>query len=231
MALVCPQTPRPRSALGFSALLAVVAALSGCTFETTSMTVQLDWGSSQSTCYAAGVASMSYTLYDSVGAVSSRNNVPCGDLSFSSLTIDNYDIDVYGYNSSGAEVYAATCTGMYFDGNDITHRCTVPASGDPLRVQLNWDLARGPDFVLGTCAQAGVDDYDVLLSDASGNVISSSVNNPCVGSSTLVLDFGTQPPGTYTLEIDGYEGNVAYWFGSCSVTPSAFGQRSCDVYQ
>jgi hypothetical protein len=205
------------------------ALLPGCTFDT--MTVELGWGSSVATCFDGGVTRMAYTLYDSVGVVRSDTNAPCGDLSFSSLAIDNYELDVYGYDRNGAEVYAATCTGMYYDGNDITHRCTVPPSGDPLLVQVNWDLSEFSNFRSGTCAEAGVYDYDVLLSDSVGNVISSTVETRCVGNSTLVLDFGVQPPGNYSLEVKGYaDDGFAYWLGTCSVSPSAFGQSVCNAF-
>ncbi|MCA9534533.1 MAG: hypothetical protein KC593_12670 [Myxococcales bacterium] len=219
---------RPRRALGLSLLLACAALLPGCTVE--SMTVELGWGSALSTCFDAGVTRMDYTLYDSVGIVRSGTNVTCGDLIFSSIAIDNYELDVRGYDRFGSETYAATCTGMYFDGVDITHRCTVPPTGDPLLVEVRWDLSQTASFVAGTCAEAGVFDYDVLLRNSVGTVVSSSVETACVGSGVLVLDFGVQPPGSYSLEVTGYaDDGFAYWFGNCGVSPSAFGQSRCDA--
>lgn len=220
--------PRSRRLGGLASVLACAALLPGCTIE--SMTVQLGWGSSLSTCFDAGVTRMDYTLYDSAGVVRRGTNVSCGDLVFSSIAIDNYELDVTGYDITGSPVYAATCTGMFFDGNDITHRCTVPPSGDPLFVAVDWDLSQSPSFVPGTCSEAGVFDYDVLLRNAAGSVISSSVENRCLNGE-LVLDFGIQPPGTYSFEITGYaDDGIAYWFGNCSVTPSAFGESVCNAF-
>jgi hypothetical protein len=210
-----------------SLLLGIAALVPGCTFET--MTVELGWGTSLTTCFEAGVTSMDYTLVDSSGVVRSETNLPCGDLQFSSLAIDNYELDIYGFDRFGNETYAATCTGIFFDGEEITHRCTVPPSGDPLLVEVRWDLSELPDdFLAGTCAQAGVRDYDVTLYDGA-TVVSSSVEVLCTNG-TLVLDFGAQPAGNYSLEVTGYadDGN-AYWFGDCLVSPSAFGQSRCDA--
>ncbi|MEZ4324567.1 MAG: hypothetical protein R3B40_05060 [Polyangiales bacterium] len=220
---------RPKRVLALCLLLASAALLPGCTFDT--MTVELGWGSSLTTCFEAGVTRMSYTLYDSTGAVRSGNRVSCGDLAFSSLAIDDYQMDIYGYDSSGSEIYAATCTGMYFDGNDITHRCTVPPSGDPLLVEVRWDVSQTATFIPGTCSEAGVFDYDVLLRDSFGTVVSSSVETRCTDTGTLVLDFGIQPPGTYALEITGYaDDGFDYWYGDCDVSPRAVGQSRCDAY-
>lgn len=209
-----------------SLLLGLAALVPGCTFET--MTVELGWGTPVATCFEAGVTSMDYTLFDSSGVVRSETNLPCGDLQFSSLAIDNYELDIYGFDRFGNETYAATCTGIFFDGDEITHRCTVPPSGEPLLVEVRWDLSQTASFVPGTCSEAGVYDYDVLLRDSFG-VVSSSTEVRCTNG-TLVLDFGAQPAGNYTLEVTGFaDDGMAYWFGDCLVSPSAFGQSRCDA--
>lgn len=216
------------SRLAFPSLLVALAALvPGCTFET--MTVQLSWGTANTTCFEAGVTSMDYSLVDSSGVIRTGTNVGCGDLQFSSLAIDNYELDIWGYDALGNEIYAATCTGMFFNGEDITHLCTVPPSGDPLQVAVQWDLSETASFVPGTCSEAGVFDYDVVLRDGA-TVVSSSVEVRCTNGN-LVLDFGSRPSGNYSLEITGYadDGN-AYWFGDCTVSPRPSGQSVCNAF-
>lgn len=210
-----------------SLLVAFAALLPGCTVET--MTVQLGWGTANTTCFEAGVTSMDYVLVDSNGAtVQTGSNLNCGDLQFSSLLIDDYELDIYGFNAAGNETYAATCTGVFFEGQSVTHLCTVPPSGDPLLVAVQWDLSETTSFVPGTCTEAGVFDYDVLLRDGA-TVVSSSVEVRCTNGN-LVLDFGSQPSGSYSLEVTGYadDGN-AYWFGNCTVSPSPSGQSVCNA--
>ena len=213
-----------RTSLGL--LLGLVLLVPGCSFA--EMTVELAWGSSFQTCASAGVVSIDYDLYDSTGLVTRGRNVSCGDLVFSSIAQDNYSLEVYGYDRNGNETYAATCAGIYFEGSDITHRCTVPASGDPLQVSVTWDLDQTSGFVGGSCAAAGVVDYDYLLRDASG-VVASEVEVLCSGSGNLQLDFGIVPTGNYVLEMTGYaDDGIAYWFGDCSVFPGASVAR-CNV--
>jgi len=211
----------------FASLLVGLAALvPGCTFET--MTIELGWGTPRTTCFEAGVTSMDYTLVDSVGVVQTGTNVGCGDLQFSSLANDTYELDIFGYDRFGNEAYAATCTGIFFNGRDIVHSCTVPPSGDPLLVEVRWDLSQTASFLPGTCSEAGVFDYDIALYDGVTEV-SSSIEVRCTNG-TLVLDFGAQPAGNYTLEVTGYaDDGLAYWFGDCLVSPSAFGQSLCDA--
>ena len=200
-------------------LIGLVAFVPGCTSG--SMTVQLDWGTSSTTCSQAGVTRMDYTLYDSFGVVSSGTNVSCGDLSFGGLAVDDYELDVYGYDGFGNELYAATCTGLFYDGVSITHRCTVPASGDPLVVDIDWDLSQTSSFVAGTCSEAGVADYDYELFDSVGNLVASDYEVACTAGA-LTIDFGTLPFGNYELEVTGFADDaVAYWYADCAVSPSA----------
>jgi hypothetical protein len=210
-----------------SLLLGLAALVPGCTFET--MTIELGWGTPLTTCFEAGVTSMDYTLVDSTGVVRSETNLPCGDLQFSSLAIDNYELDIYGFDRFGNETYAATCTGIFFNGDDITHRCTVPPSGDPLLVEVRWDLSQLPNDFLPRHMRPGGGPrlrrhplrwIDGHLFDRRG-----ALHQRHPGAGLRCPAGGQLHPRGHRLR----RRRNAYWFGDCLVSPSAFGQSRCDA--
>ena len=211
--------------------LAAMMLVQGCVV-TDELFIELSFGTATTGCLGGGVSSIDYDLFDVRGnLIESRTNVACRDLSFGNLLSDTYELDVYGYDNTGFEVYAGTCVDLFYNGiDDATYRCTIPFSGDPLRVDVDWDLDQTSGFVGGNCASAGVVDYDYTLTDGSGNVLFNETQIACTGTGALTIDLGIQPTGTYGLEITGYDTNANdFWYAFCSVSPLASGNSFCQV--
>lgn len=80
--------------------------------------------------------------------------------------------------------------------------------GPILSVELYWDEEPDNGFVGGTCETAGVDTMEWHLLDANGEDVETNIStardstHPCYNA----IDILGLDPGTYRLEIYGYEG-------------------------
>jgi hypothetical protein len=79
--------------------------------------------------------------------------------------------------------------------------------GPILSVELYWDEEPNNDFVGGTCETAGVDEMEWRLLDENGGEVETNIStsrdstHPCYNA----IDILGLEPGTYRLEILGYE--------------------------
>ena len=91
----------------------------------------------------------------------------------------------------------------------LTTSCLTVADdeGPILSVELYWDEEPGSGFEGGTCETAGVDAMEWSLLDEQGDEVQTNVGggrdafHDCYNA----IDILSLPPGTYRLEISGYE--------------------------
>jgi hypothetical protein len=81
--------------------------------------------------------------------------------------------------------------------------------GPILSVELYWDEEADSGFEGGTCESAGVDEMEWTLLDENGDEVQTSLSgdrdsiHPCYNA----IDILGLDPGTYRLEITGYDEN------------------------
>ena len=86
--------------------------------------------------------------------------------------------------------------------------------GPILSVELYWDEEPERGFVGGTCETAGVDTMEWHLLDADGEEVETNVSTARDSTHRCynAIDILGLPPGTYRLEITGYdEDNIERW--------------------
>ena len=104
--------------------------------------------------------------------------------------------------------------------------CILGEDSDPpvLSVDLYWeDQSRNSD---DTCESADVASMDWQLVDTEGNVVEEKEGECQDGFNFFGVD-----PGSYTLKVNGYDGDqTKQWEGSCRLTLDRFNRAyPCDV--
>lgn len=91
----------------------------------------------------------------------------------------------------------------------LTSSCLTVADdeGPILSVELYWDELEGDGFEGGTCQSAGVAKMEWTLLDEDGDEVQTSLSDrDTVHDCYDAIDILGLDPGTYRLEITGYDG-------------------------
>jgi hypothetical protein len=194
------------------------------------MTVELAFGDTELACAEAGITLVDFVLLGAEGVVRREEAVPCGELEFSFIEDDDYQMEVVGYSEDGVVRFEGSCEGLAFASEDVLHRCVVEVAVGPLAAEIRWDTSQTDQFVPATCWIAGVVRYNLVLRDAADEVVFAQAGVSCDGPDAVVVDFGSVPLGMYELEVVGYsDDEAANWEGTCPLQTGTVGVQICDA--
>jgi hypothetical protein len=163
-------------------------------------------------CGEAGVDNVDVQLLDDVGVVAAAQNVQCidGRATFTDMPVGAYTVRIDALDGNDEVLFSAEDVALVLDGVDDDD--TDALAGDDISVELVARLATVTiPFVFPaaqasdtpqSCAEVGVQNVDIQIIDADGNVTGTNV--ACIAGDSGPL---TVAPGRATIRIDAIAGD------------------------